>query len=273
MNKFTKALKAFYLILRKPWLLNHILHAEENVQAQVIRTFGFKNGLPVVELTELFGEDFDTEVNPYAFLDGSCTPMDIALLRALARRFEVQKYLEIGTWRGESVANVAAEAPNCITINLPDETMIRMGLTADYVSMHRFFSGNIHHVTHIQSHSLHLDWQALEGPFDMIFIDGDHHSRMVEADSSNVFKCIDPSKTIVVWHDYAYNPEKIRWNVLKGILAGVPKAYHNDIYHVSHTLCAVYIPRNFGLQLKTRQFTANMEPPYSFSVRIRAMKN
>src|SRR5690606_41176729 len=58
------------------------------------------------------------------------------------------------------------------------------------------------------------------------------------SDTENVFKHLIHENSIIVWHDYAYNPEKVRFEVMQGILDGIPKKFHSNIYHVANTMCA-----------------------------------
>jgi len=79
--------------------------------------------LPVIPLNSLIHNT--ALVEPFAFLDGGSIPTDIALLRQLASDIPGCRYFEIGTWRGESIANVAAVSDVCYTLNLPDEELFR----------------------------------------------------------------------------------------------------------------------------------------------------
>ena len=72
------------------------------------------------------------------------------------------------------------------------------------------------------------DFEALNKKFDLIFIDGDHHYEMVRNDTAKVFQSLFHSGSTVVWHDYAFNPEKIRFEVLAGILDGCPTEFHHQ---------------------------------------------
>ncbi len=247
MSRLNKLLKAFSLIVKKPYLLNHVLNDNNVFKEQTIKTYNLPHGLPQIDLTALF-PDFNAEVFPYAFLSGGSLPTDLALLKALAKKYNVTDYLEIGTWRGESVANVASVVPHCYTMNLPDETMLKMGLSEDYVNAHRYFSKNLNNVTHIFAHSHEFDFKILDKKFDMVFIDADHHYESVIKDTQTAFNIIKDGKSIIVWHDYASSPETIRWDVMKAILDGTPKDKRNKLFHISHTLCAVYLNDNFPVQ-------------------------
>jgi len=240
MTKLKKAFRALVQIARNPYLLNQVLDDDLNWEHYLRRKYPEYSALPVIRAEALFG-DFNEIVSPYASLDGSSLPTDLALLKKLARWFPDCSYFEIGTWRGESVANVASVAKECYTLNLSDEEMRAMGLDDRYIGLHRHFSGNLPNVTHLQGNSRHFDFASLGRKFDLVFIDGDHHYESVKNDTGKVFSHLVHEHTIVVWHDYAYNPERIRPEVLAGILDGCPRGHHTQLYHVANTMCAVFL--------------------------------
>jgi len=67
-----------------------------------------------------------------------------------------------------------------------------------------------------------------------------------------------------VWHDYAYNPEKLRPEVLAGILDGIPAAFRKYLYHTSNTMCAIFIRQNFSLSV----LESPIKPDKIFKVKI-----
>lgn len=240
MRKFFKAARGIWHIIKNPWLLNKVLDDQGHWEKFVGKNHQLLKGLPVLHL---FSEDghFEEKVYPYASLDGSSLPTDLALLKTLARRFKNCSYFEIGTWRGESVANVAPVARECYSLNLSAAQMSKLGMSREYIDLHRHFSSHLSNVTHLEGDSREFDFASLNKKFDLVFIDGDHHYELVKNDTENVFRHLVHDRTIVVWHDYAYNPEHIRFEVLAGILDGCPAEFHSRIYHVAHTLCAVYL--------------------------------
>jgi predicted O-methyltransferase YrrM len=175
-------------------------------------------------------------------------PSDLALLKQLAGTFPECAYLEIGTWRGESVANVAGIAKECVTINLPDEEMHKRGLPEKYIQLHRFFSTHLPNVMHVQHHSSTFDFSTLDKKFDLIFVDGDHHYDQVRTDTENVFKLLRNENSVIVWHDYAFDPEHVRYEVLAGILDGCPAESRKNLVHVSNTLCALFTRKKYPAQ-------------------------
>jgi len=241
MQKIAKAADAIWHLLKNPWLLNKVFDEEQYWRKRVIKKHGFENGLPVLDLGSVLDKTSET-ISPYTFLDGGSLVTDLALLRSLVRRFQVENYLEIGTWRGESVANVAPLVKKAVTIDLPDSVMHTLGRDEAYIGQQRTFSANLPNVVHVQANSLTLDFRTLGDSFGLAFVDGDHHYEAVCSDTRNVLKCLLPDG-IIVWHDYALNPEQVRWSVLAGILDGLPAALHQHLFHVSNTKCALYLPK------------------------------
>jgi predicted O-methyltransferase YrrM len=263
MRKIFKLIKVIWVIIRKPYVLNEVLKYGDDYQKKIFKKHNLISGFPQVPITQLF-KDFNVTVNPYAYLEGATLPIDIALLKALAIKYSVKNYLEIGTWRGESVANVASVVDKCFTINLPDEEIYKLYKDLNYVNSHRFFSKNISNITHIQANSHNFNFKSLNTQFDLIFIDGDHSYKSVAIDTRTAFDLINADKGIIVWHDYMINPEKVRWEVMAGILDSCPPEKINSLYHVSNTLCAVYIPQ----KLNARNFIPNELPTRSFEITI-----
>ncbi len=264
MSKIFKALEAIRLLARHPWMLNKILDDDMQWQKRVSGKYGMDNGLPVVGLNQLF-EDLDGTVYPYASLDGSSLPTDMALLRNIARSFKDCAYFEIGTWRGESVANVAAVAGDCVTLNLSEKEMQALGLSQKYIGLHRHYSAILPNVTHLEGDSRTFDFASLSRKFDLIFIDGDHHYDLVKNDTEKVFKHLVKEGSVVVWHDYAYNPERPRFEVMAGILDGSPSDRHSHIYHVANTMCAIYIEKD----IPSREFTSPQKPEGAFEISLK----
>jgi len=267
MNRLRKFFKAIRLIIRNPWLLKNVLNDEQVWKNYVIKTYHLQNGLPVIDINKLIPNSTEV-IKPFAFLDGSSLPTDIALLKTLAKNINNCKYFEIGTWRGESVANVAQVAKECYTLNLSEAEMRNSGKPEDYINIHGFFSKHLSNVTHLKGNSKTFDYSQLNKKFDLIFIDGDHHYEFVKNDTQKAFESLIHDNSIIVWHDYGHNPEKIRWEVLAGILDEVPKEKHKNIYHVSNTMCALFI--NKKIEGKPLHFPT--KPDKVFEVSIKSNK-
>jgi predicted O-methyltransferase YrrM len=271
MSKTGKALKAMGMILRNPALLNRVLSEPEHWQRYVTGRYGMGKGFPQLSLDQLSkGSVF--AIDPLTFLDGGSLPTDIALLRSLACWFSGCTYFEIGTWRGESIANIAAVAGECYTLNLSDQEMTARGIAEDYIKGHRFFSADKPNVTHLYGDSRQFDFQGLNRKFDLVFIDGDHHHDFVRHDTEQVVRHLVHEKSLIVWHDYAYHPEALRYEVMAAILDGLPPQMHARLYHVAQTKCAVYIGEAWDRHFITGTFTSPVQPDHYFSMEMRLIR-
>ncbi len=268
MNKITKALKATGHIIRNPWLLNRILQDPDIWKDRILRKYGLTNGLPLVYPDQLFGKDPGGELSIFTFLDGGSLVTDIVLLKNLAAGFDRCSFFEIGTWRGESVANVSEVAAECFTLNLSDEQLRANNLGEEYISLQGYFSKGLKNVVHLRGNSRTFDFSSLGRKFDLIFIDGDHHYDFVREDTQKVFRYLVHPETVVVWHDYGETPEHVRYEVLAGILDGTPVEWHPFLYHVSNTKSAVLIRK----KIPSSTLSEPVKPDFHYKVKISYIK-
>ena len=258
MSRIQTVIKCFTTLLAHPHRLARVLDDDEEWKARVSQKYGLPNGLSTINLS------LDETIYPYSFLGGTSMLTDLALLKSLARRYEHCAYLEIGTWRGESVANVASVAKECITISLSEEELRRAKYSEELIRNNAIFSREMSNVIHIGHDSQTFDFASLGKKFSLIFIDGDHHYEAVKSDTRNAFRLLKDESSAIVWHDYGYDTETVRWSVLAGILDGCPKDAQGSIYHVSNTMCAIYLRGNFdesypaAWQLPDKVFTVNL---------------
>src|SRR5690606_2889438 len=106
MTKLNKLISAVKEIIKQPSLLNLVLNENDLWQRKVAEKHQLPNGLPQIQLNDLF-PGFSEKLESFSFTGGGSLPTDIALLKSLCRKFDNAKYFEIGTWRGESVRNVS----------------------------------------------------------------------------------------------------------------------------------------------------------------------
>jgi len=236
-------------------------------QGHVAKRYGLGEGLPTVDLLDLFGS-FDECVRPYAYLEGGSTTIDLALLRAFARRYDGCRYLEIGGWRGESVANVAAVARECISLSLSEEEMRKQGWGEAYLATARHYSARLENVIHLGHDSKTFDFSPYYGKCDLVFIDGDHSYDGVRSDTENAFRLLRNDRSVIVWHDYRRTPESdIHWELFAAMLDGAPREAVRQFYHVSNTLCAIYIKE--WLPINATAFPAMPNKEFEVHIRVR----
>src|SRR5262245_7147248 len=174
---------------------------------------------PRVPITELFPGIEEVEVrilNTYARdLATSVDPLEITALCAIVRRHGFRNILEIGTFDGNTALNLAVNAGEdgrVTTIDLPPDWNgvyeIKVpGLYANVTDRHaigrqyRSHPDIAQRITQVYGDSAGLDWSKLPGPFDLVFIDGNHNHQYVKRDTENALRNLNPGG-VLAWHDY-----------------------------------------------------------------------
>lgn len=267
MKKIRKIFRGAWLLIRKPSLINNILNDNENFKNYVCKNYNLAEGLNVISI-ENFIPNEGIIISPFASLDGGSNISDLALIKSICLKNMAQDYLEIGTWRGESVAVVSEIVQNCYTVNISNDEIIKAGYSEDYAKMHCFFSHKLQNVNHIRANSLNFNFNSLNKKFDVIFIDGDHHYENIVKDTKTAFSLLKNENSVIIWHDYAYSPETPRFEVLAGILDGSPADKISGIYHVSNTICAIYSNKNFDKIIPSK----NKTPLHYFNISLSVSK-
>ena len=241
---------------------NNELSYEKEIQRKYNKT-----QLPSIDLLDLVPDLHET-INKYSFLSYTSLISDILLLKSLAKRFKECSYLEIGALRGESLSSVAEVAKDVTSITLSNEEMRQFNVHEDLVRSHGIYLKDTKNLTTYYHNSLTFDFSTLGKKFDMIFVDGDHSYNGVVTDTRNVFKLLKDENSVIVWHDYGNHIEDVRHEVLAAILDGVPQEFHKNLYHVSNTMCAVFIRGDF----KTFMAQEASYPNKVFKVEVTATK-
>jgi len=230
------------VLISRPWKIlksGLIAQNEDFYKSLILKKYGISQ-LPTIDISELVQSSGET-INNYTYLEGTSLPVDIMLLKSLARRYDNCAYLEIGSWRGESISNVYDITTDCTAVTLSAAELIEIGKDEVYAEAHGFFTKNLEKLKTIEHNSRTFDFGSLNKKFDLIFIDGDHSYEGVINDSMKTLPLRRDSGSIIVWHDYGYSTELVRHSVLAAILNGIPRELHGNLYHVSNTMCAVYI--------------------------------
>lgn len=266
MNKILTLLKIIIAIVKRPKNLLKVISpvpVEDYFKEHLEKSYGLSE-LKTVDILDIV-PNFDETIDPYSFLDGTSMVIEIALLKILARTFPKCQYLEIGSWRGESIVNVAEVASECVSITLSEKEMREMNILENFIKVHGFFSKGVQNIINIGHNSATFNFSTLNRKFDLIFVDGDHSYNGVTIDTGNVFKLLKDENSIIVWHDCGFGIEDTRYSVVAGILDGAPKEYRDKIYRVSNTKCGIFL--NKEIEKRSAKFYKLTNK--SFSVKIR----
>jgi len=273
MAKLSNILRIVATLARNPRRLPRVMSDDppststpSDSKSDFAAWFHQEPGLPQVDILDLLPQLSET-IDPYSYLEGQALPTDIALLKGLARRFDECRYLEIGTWRGESLANMATVCKECVSLTLGRNELREMGCPETMIATEGYFSQGLPRVKIINHDSHTFDFSTLGG-FDLIFIDGDHTRAGISADTRSAFSVLKNKRSIIVWHDYGLTPERVNRTTLDGIRDGCPPEKMGNIYHVSNTLCAIFTTESLRAELKPYP----QVPEKTFTVHIAAQR-
>jgi predicted O-methyltransferase YrrM len=268
MPNLKTALRIFGSIVANPRRLARVIDSPPLTPKELTqRYFSRQSGLPQIDLLELL-PDLDETISPYSYLEGQALPTDIALLKGLARKRPACRYLEIGSWRGESLANVASVSAECVAITLAADEMREAGYPETAIANEGFFSQGLGNVRLIKHNSRTMDYGPFANYFDLVFIDGDHAPEAVASDTKVALGLLRNNDSVIVWHDYGLTPESVNWGVLEGIRAGCSPDEISSVFHVSNTLCAVFIRSH----INSRYANFPQFPDKAFDLHLRARR-
>ena len=215
------------------------------------------------------------EINFLTFLGGGSGPTDYLLLLLLASKYKEFDYLEIGTWRGESIRNIL-ELQNCskaVSVTL-DPSEYKSTNISIYETSNVLLDYNDKRLSQVFADSTKFDFSTL-GKFDLIFIDGDHSYDAILSDTRNALGLLKNDSSIIVWHDYSYdNDHSVRVSTLNAIKEAVPKDGHQFLYYVENTMSAIYTKQKLDSSKPPKlDHYSKPERYYSMNIRVNKLPN
>lgn len=137
---------------------------------------------------------------------------ELCALLSMVRFIGAEKVIEVGTYDGNTALNLALNLPasgKLVTIDLPEGGTQKVALPVERLN------ANPSEVIGVQFRDLEaadkihsvredtalLNWKSLDGPFDLVFIDGCHDYRYVKNDTEKALTVLREGG-ILIWHDY-----------------------------------------------------------------------
>lgn len=208
-----------------------------------------------------------------SFIWGSSGTLDYLLLCAIAKYFGCQKYLEIGTFIGDSICSVSNICKECHSVTAaPGEEFsmtdfCRKNNIPDYSERLAQAENIIHHY----GDSKLFDFSEIGSDIDLFFVDGDHRCNGVYLDAKHIF---DSKKedAFVVWHDFKSSDYKNGGTMYSAIRMAVGEENFKNIFTVDSNICAIYIPPKYQSEFNFRklEWTEKKQDMYYYDIKVNA---
>ncbi|HKB08494.1 MAG TPA: class I SAM-dependent methyltransferase [Candidatus Polarisedimenticolia bacterium] len=188
--------------------------------------------IPTVRLRDVFPPEIEAgAIHLENFLGhwGNVSIETVCKICLIVRSLRPRRVLEIGTYNGMTTLQMALNAPpGCVvyTLDLPpdrepgippselDRLVARSFRARFGTSTGSYFRGRDDlKIVQLLGDSATFDYGAvIDGPLDLVFIDGAHDYRTKAIDTQNVLRLLAPGG-VVVWDNYAdvSNPEVTRF--------------------------------------------------------------
>ena len=173
---------------------------------------------PRVDLRDILPGIESADITVYRSYDRkrdlSLDAQEVLAICAIASHVKAKSLIEVGTSDGNTTLNLVANgdtAARITTLDLPEDwdgsfeirvpEMMKNVTERDKVGAQYRQSDYADQVVQVFGDSAKLDYDRLEGPFDLAFIDGCHFYDYVKTDTENCVSHMVPGG-VVIWHDY-----------------------------------------------------------------------
>lgn len=199
-----------------------------------------------INLGRFLKQHGDITCKELVFIPGGSQVLDYAFLKALAEKYNCKRYLEIGTYIGESINILSDDCEKLYSITVPgeghpfsaDSWCRDLGLP-NY-SERLAYSDKI---SHYYTDSKLFDFSTIEKKIDLYFIDGDHSYLGVYTDTKNIFKT-RAEDSIVVWHDFRKGGFLYVHETISAVKDALGEQFKN-VYVTNGNYCGVYLPDKY----------------------------
>lgn len=240
-----------------------VARAKREARAYVSESHGYGHGLPAVGLLDVL-PGIDETVSVSGPSSGSPAPVDMALLKGLASAVPGGRVLRIGASRRTRVAaNLARASRECVSVvaGEPGGSAPREDLIVERVSYDEEVGDFLYE-------SQILDYDTLKASFDIVFVDDCETRKTVEASTKMAFDSLKGGAgAAIVWSAGRPGPGLVDWEILAGILEGLPENDSDNLYRVSGTSQVLWTRRHLFEKRETVRRRPNEALEVRFSTR------
>ena len=199
-----------------PCIFNPRKLAFYSTQTLFYYDFLFRIGLPVRNVREVLPHADYSDISLFLGTDDfwiNDVPTggsDLLSLSLITRLVQPKRIFEIGTCRGYTALQLAANAPGAevFTLDIPENASPALPITV----MDRMFSdskrgetldgrNDVNKIHRLYRDSATFDFSPYFGNIDLFFIDGAHTYEYVRNDTLKALECCH-NGSVIMWHDY-----------------------------------------------------------------------
>lgn len=198
--------------------------------------------LPVRELSDLFTGIRDVQitltVSQIPLTEGMVLPLrELVTVAAICKYVNPSTVFEIGTYTGMTtrlMAEHTSDSTHIYTLDLPPG----QGLPSATLGREFHTGTSAGKITQLWGNSETFEFSPYFGQMDLVFVDGSHKYRFVQADSETAFNLLSPRGTII-WDDYVWNYKDIDGADVARYLNRF--ASTGECFQIAGTRLAIYI--------------------------------
>ncbi len=220
-----------------------------------------------IDLGLLLSENRIIKLKELTFMPGGSGVLDYAFIKHIAEKYQCRKYLEIGTYIGESI-NILTDTCECLySITAPPDSKYGMRNWCKKLEIPDFSNRLIYSDKIKQwfvEDSKQFDYSILPSDITLFFIDGNHSYDGVYWDTKNIFS-IRNKDSIVIWHDFKKN-SRYNSEVIYAVKDVLGEDFKN-VYVTNNNMCGIFLPQRIQKEFvcKKTQFRMD-ELLYTFDV-------
>lgn len=196
-----------------------------------------------------------------AFMPGGSQVLDYVFLKAVGSVFQCKKYLEIGTYIGESINIMTECCEELYSVTAPLESPLAGGEWCKELGIPNH-SGRLAYderITHYYADSRIFNFENVGMDIDLFFIDGDHSYEGVYSDTKKIFE-VKKADAIVIWHDFRNLDTSYRAEVVNAVRDALQDEFRN-VYATNNNLCGIYLPEKYKEEFELREIKYEEKAP------------
>ncbi len=225
-------------------------------------------------------ESFDDDLNikNMIFSKVAAGVLEYSLIRAVVKKYNLKKYLEIGSFIGESVDCVYDLCDELLSIGLPDnnENNISFFNEKELENFSGYFLRNKKKLKRIIENPMNFDFSSMSYKPDILYVDMEnfynYELNEIIDKLKNVISVIDMSKTFIIIRSINDNYLYKNKQILDIINCFLDEKYSKNFFCFDLAFCCIYVPDKYIDDFnKFEKFNRN--ELYSYSLKINVNEN